>query len=153
MAQARSYVRSPWSDRFREPTTRQLRDELPGKVRHVFDAVRKRLLEIDGVREQFAWYGECWHWSIEYRTRLSDEPLAVVIPSPQDLQLALPLDREFTSSLQLKRMKRAVRDGLELAQEPFDTRWGIWSLGGTGMLDDLQDLIERKLSHLAKRAG
>jgi hypothetical protein len=100
-----------------------------------------------------AWYGDCWRWSIEFRTRLSKDPLAVLIPCPQDLQLALPLDREFTSSLPIKRMKRAVRDGLELAQEPFDTRWGVWSLAGSSLLDDLQDLIELKLTHLRKRAG
>ena len=46
-----------------------------------------------------------------------------------------------------------VRDGLELAQEPFDTRWSLWSLAGVSLLDDLQDLIELKLKHLAKRVG
>jgi len=121
-------------------------------ARALFDAARKHLLEQDGVTESFAWYGECWHWSLEYRTRLSPEPLAVVIPSPADLQLALPLEPEFMESLPLKRMKRAIRDGLELAQEPFHTRWGVWSLAST-VLDDLQDLIEMKLNHLAKRAG
>jgi hypothetical protein len=153
MPGADPYNRLIWSDRFQTPTIRQLREALKANTRPVFDAARKRLLEIEGVREELVWYGECWHWSIEFRIRLSREPLAVLIPSPTDLQLALPLDREFTSSLPIKRMKRAVRDGLELAQEPFDTRWGVWSLTGASLLDDLQDLIELKLRHLGKRAG
>jgi len=153
MQGSKRYDRLEWSDRFQKPTPRQLRDALPVAAKSLFDAVRKHLLELDGVREEMVWYGDCWHWSLEYRTRLSSDPLAVMIPCPQDLQISLPLDREFTSSLPIKRMKRAVRDGLELAQEPFDTRWGVWSLVGTSLLDDLQDLIELKLRHLAKRAG
>ena len=147
------YTRLVWSDRFQTPDAKRLREGLSSSTRNVFDAARKRLLEIEGVREDLAWHGDCWRWTIEFRTRLSREPLAVLIPSPDDLQLALPMDHEFSNSLSTKRMKRAVRDGLEMAREPFDTRWGVWSLTGTGLLDDLQDLIELKLVHLAKRAG
>jgi hypothetical protein len=153
MPGSKSYERLSWSDRFQQPTARQLRDGLPASAKHVFDAVRKRLADIEGIQESLVWYGDCWRWSIEYRTRLSKEPLAVVIPCPQDLQLAVLLEREFASTLPIKRMKRAVRDGLDLAREPFDTRWGIWSLAGSTMLEDLQDLIELKLTHLRKRAG
>src|SRR5688572_9541801 len=107
------YSRMIWSERFQTPDVKRLREGLSASARHVFDAARKRILEIDGIREDLAWHGDCWRWTIEYRTRLSREPLAVLIPSPEDLQLALPLDREFTSSLPTKRMKRALRDGLE----------------------------------------
>ena len=153
MRGSQSYERSVWADQFTQPSVEQLRMELPAAARHLFDAVRKHLHEINGIREELAWYGDCWHWCVVYRTRLSDDPLAVMIPCPSDLQLALPLDKEFMNSLPIKRMKRAVRDGLELAQEPFDSRWGVWSLVGSSLLDDLQDLIELKLKHLAKRAG
>jgi hypothetical protein len=119
----------------------------------MFDAARMRLLDLEGVQESAAWYGESWHWTIEYRVDQADEPLALLVPSPIDLQLAVPLDREFTETLPMSRMSRALRDGLELAQEPFDTRWGIWSVHSAGLLDSLQDLVERKLRHLTKRAG
>jgi len=44
------------------------------------------------------------------------------------------------------------RDGLELAQDPFDTRWGVWSIQAEGLLHDVVDLIERKLRHLNRQA-
>ena len=153
MTGKQSYERLAWADRFQKPSMGELRAELSTQPRHLFDAVRKHLIELDDVTENLAWYGDCWKWSVEYRTRLSKDPLAVLIPCPQDLQLALPLDREFAMNLPVKRMKRAVRDGLELAQDPFDTRWSLWSLAGVSLLDDLQDLIELKLKHLAKRVG
>ena len=75
------------------------------------------------------------------------------MPAPTDVQLALPLDRDFTRSLPLQRMKRAVRDGLDLVQEPYESRWGVWSITSAALIDELQDLVEMKLAHLAKRAG
>jgi hypothetical protein len=147
-----SSPRLPWHDRFCTPTVDQLREALPPPRRHAFDLLRASLLELHGVKEHCAWHGECWRWTIEYRVSRSMEPLAVIVPSPDDLQLAVPLSREFTQALPMKRLKRPVRDGLELAQEPFDTRWGVWSISSKSLIDDLQDLVELKLQHLARRA-
>lgn len=153
MGDSKTYDRSAWTDRFKKPTMDRLRDGLSKSGKPLFDAVRKRLLELTGVKENLTWYGDSWHWVVEYRVKNAGQPLAVVVPCPEDLQLAVHLDREFVQSLPVQRMKRGIRDGLELAQEPFDTRWGVWSLGGVSMLDDLQDLVEMKLTHTSKRAG
>jgi hypothetical protein len=148
-----SYQRVAWTDRFNTPTIAQLREGLPAQSRHLFDQLRRRITELDDVRESFAWHGDCWHWTLEYHTRHSDEPLALVVPSPTDLQLAMPVTREFSKLLATRRLKRAVRDGLDLVAEPFDNRWGVWSINVSSVLDDLQDIIELRLSQLAKRAG
>jgi len=148
-----SFCRPVWSDRFNQPSLASLREGLSAAGRRLFDAARRNLNEIEQVREQPVWYGECWHWSIEYRVRQGGHPLAVIIPCPADLQLALPIDQEFAKSLHVQQMKRTIRDGLELAQAPFDSRWGVWSLTSMSVLDDLQDLIEMKINHLAKRVG
>jgi hypothetical protein len=90
---------------------------------------------------------------VAYRTRLSEDPLAVLIPAPGNLQVAIPLDREFARSLPTQRMTRALREGLELAQDPFDTRWGVWHIQAAAIVDDVLDLVELKLRHLGLRAG
>jgi hypothetical protein len=146
------YEQLAWKDKFTEPTPHQLRQSLPESSVDLFDRTRRHLRRLDGVDETVAWYGLCWCWSIEYRTDQTGEPLAVLIPSPQDLQLAMPLDPEFITSLPTKRMKRAIRDGLDLAQEPFDTRWGVWSIQPGSFVDDLTDLVNRKLRHLERAA-
>ena len=153
MAQPRAYERIAWEDRFNQPTVEALRDALPDRARDLFDLIRDNLLAIDGATEDFAWQGACWRWTIEYRTKHSKEPLAVLVPSPTDLQLAVPMDLEFIRSLSARRMKRAVRDGIDLAQEPFDTRWGVWSIQSSGLVDDVVDLVEQMLQHRAKRVG
>lgn len=154
MSSQKGFERPPaWSDRFRSPSIDDLREALRPQSRPHFDALRKHLLQVNGVREAAVWYGDCWHWSLEYRTRLSAEPFAVLVPSPTDLQLALPMDQEFTRTLPMQRLKRAVRDGLDLVQEPYNSRWGIWSITAATMIDDLQDLVEMKFAHLAKAVG
>lgn len=154
MRQRKGFERPPpWTDRFRSPSSADLRDALRPQSKPLFDLLRKHLQQIEGVRESVAWYGDCWHWSLEYRTRLTAEPLAVLVPAPHDLQLALPMDQEFSRTLPLQRLKRAVRDGLDLVQEPYNSRWGVWSINSATLIDELQDLVELKLAHLAKAAG
>jgi hypothetical protein len=153
MAGTKAYERIAWEDRFNRPTVARLRAGLEAKPRRLFDQLRRHLLEFEGVTEGFAWRGHCWRWTVEYRTKQGDEPLAIVIPSPLDLQLAVPMDRKFARSLTAKRMKRAVRDGVDLAQDPFDTHWGIWSIQATNLLEDVVDLVELKLRHEAKQVG
>jgi len=131
----------------------QLRAPLPAAAAKLFDRLRRDVRSLEGVTESFGWHGDCWRWTIEFKTEYSDEPLAVIVPAPSDLQLAMPLDREFIRSLPQQCMKRSVRDGIGLAQAPFDTRWGVWSVQSASLLDDLVDLIELKLRHLARRAG
>jgi hypothetical protein len=147
------YERLPWHDRFNKPTPQQLRRGLPSETLALFDQARARLRKLDGVREELSWYGHCWRWAIEYFAHGDSEPLAVLIPSPEDLQIAMPLDRSFITSLPVNRLKRSVRDGLDLAQEPFDTNWGVWSINQGGMIDDLGDLLDRKLRHRQQLAG
>jgi hypothetical protein len=145
------YERLPWHDRFNRPTPQQLRRSLPAETLDAFDRARGRLRELEGVFEELAWYGHCWRWSIEYRSSAEADPLAVLIPSPDDLQIAVPLDRSFLMSLPVNRMKRSVRDGLDLAQEPFDTNWGVWSINQGNLIDDLGDLLERKHRYLRQQ--
>jgi hypothetical protein len=148
-----AYERTAWENRFNQPTVSRLRAALDDESARLFDVLRGHLLELHGVTEGFAWRGDCWRWTIEYRVKRNEDPLAIVIPSPTDLQLVVPMDREFARSLTSRRMKRAVRDGVDLAQDPFDTRWGVWSIHAEGLLEEVVDLIELKLRHEAKQVG
>ena len=151
MATSNGYKRPAWEDQFNEPTIPALRAALDADTTRLFDSVHRSLLAIDGVGTSFVWHGASWRWTIEYRTRGCKDALAVLVPSPENLQLAIPLERELARSLSGKRLKRAVRDGLELAADPFDTRWGVWSIQA-GMVDDVIDLVELKRRH-GKQVG
>lgn len=142
------YERNAWQDRFNQPTPKDLRSVLADDSLAAFDRIRDALKDRDGIEERTAWYGPCWCWCIEFNVRGASAPLGILIPSPEDVQLAMPLDKEFLTQLPMKRMRRAVRDGLELALDPFDSNWSVWSIGPDGLLEELQDVIDRRLKDL-----
>lgn len=142
------HARIAWHDRFNTPTVEQLRADLPETAAELFDRFRDGMHKFEGVTESFAWFGDSWHWTIQYHLQDRDEPLAVLVPSPDDLELAMPLDRTFIESLPMTRLKRTVREGLDLAREPYDTRWAVWSLQFPNLIDDLLNIVSRHLDYL-----
>ena len=83
------YERLPWEDRFTEPSSENLRESLPYQMARLFDACCRELAEIAGFDEEVEWRGECWKWTLTYRlNRRKRTPRAVVIPNPDDLQIA-----------------------------------------------------------------
>jgi hypothetical protein len=142
-----AYSRLEWTDRFNEPSVEGLRQALDSETARLFTAVRKHLLKADGLGESPVWYGASWRWALEYRTSKREDLVAVLIPSPQDLQIAMPMERQFVKELCRRPMKRAMRDGLELALDPFDTQLAVWSIQPF-ILDDLRKLIDANLSRL-----
>ena len=138
---------TPWQDRFNTPDVKTLRTSLTVEVRETFDRIRDFLSAIDEIEERPVWMGTNWCWSIGYFRGDDELPLAILVPAPEDLQLAMPITHEFVGELPIRRMKRAVRDGLELAQEPYHTNWGVWSLNPTHVLEDLEDLVNRRVKY------
>lgn len=146
-------TRHPWQDRFSEPGMAALRAGLGQDAQSVFDRIRAELLAVKGMTERVAWYGLCWCWCLEYRQRGDADPVGLIIPSPTDLQFAMPLEQAFVSSLPYRRLKRGIREGLDLGRAPFDTRWAVWSVGQAPSIDDLSDLLARRLSHRPEPAA
>ena len=132
---------TPWTDQFRTPTVTQLRNNLQAGAADFFDRTRKTLLKMGGLVEHPRWYGDCWFWSLGYfienEDTADDNPMALLIPATEDLQLAMPLEKEFMATLNVRRLKRAIRDGLDIGQEPFHTRWAIWSLTAGNVTDEV----------------
>lgn len=139
--------RPVWQDRFTEPTVSTLRKTLPPEATKLFDALRKKLGQIDDASEACTWYGDGWHWTLEYRLAGQDDPLLVIIPNPEDLQIGIPMTKDFLAKLPLGGMKRTIREGLDLAREPFDNHWGVWTVQFPSMVDDLVNLLHRKIEH------
>jgi hypothetical protein len=148
-----SYERLPWTDYFNQPTVDQLKGRLKEEAVKLFDGIRARLTAIEGVSERFKWFGDGWHWTIGYFTGNSEEPLAVIIPNPADLQLSMPLDRKFIKGLPEDQVAKTLRDGLELAADPFDTRWAVWSIENEPLIEDLVRFVEMKRQFMARAAG
>jgi hypothetical protein len=140
--------RTPWTDQFQTPTAPQLRKLLQADAADLFDKARTTILDFEDIVEEPRWYGDCWFWSLGYfltHERLEDDnPVALIIPAAEDLQLAMPLEAAFVKTLNVRRLKRAIRDGLELGQGPFHTRWAVWSLTANSVTDEILTVLTQR---------
>ena len=119
-----TYQRIPWTDYFCEPSINQLKAELTEDASRLFGAIRPKLTGMEGVTEKLKWFGDGWHWTIGYFTRNREDPLAVLIPNPTDLQLAMNVDREFINRLSNDQIKKSLREGGSPIGLPLFL-WGI----------------------------
>jgi hypothetical protein len=144
---------SPWADRFNTPTVDRLATGLPHATVSLFKHAR-RMLHESGLRcESVAWHGECWKWTVELRAIPSGDAMAILVPSPDNPQIALRVSGEFLATVPMRRLKKAVREGLDLAREPFDTNLAIWYLTSSALVHDLQDLVSRRVRHASRKTG
>ena len=65
-----------------------------------------------------------------------------MIPAEENLQIAAPLTHEFIEQLSTRRLKRFVRDGLELAMPPHRTSWAVWSIPTPVAVEDVMPVLK-----------
>ncbi|MDP7006524.1 MAG: hypothetical protein QF718_09985 [Phycisphaerales bacterium] len=135
---------SIWTDEFNKPTVDGLRKLVILDAKKAFDKARTKIHSLGEYENEVQWFGDCWFWTVSFVSDNLDEPLAIIIPSPEDLQIATPLTHEFIDQLSTRRLKRFVRDGLELAMEPHKTNWAIWSVPTPAAVEDVMPVIKSK---------
>ncbi len=135
---------SIWTDEFKKPKIDDLRDLLDAELKKVFDKTRAKVMELGDVEEDVIWFGECWFWSVAFMIEGQQEPLTILIPSVEDFQIASPLKADFLDQLSTRRLKRFVRDGIDLAMPPHQTNWAIWSVSTIPAIDDVMPVLKSK---------
>ena len=90
------------------------------------------------------WYGDCWYLTGAFMSDFLEEPLTILVPAEENLQIAAPLTHDFISQLSTRRLKRFVRDGLELALPPHRTNWAVWSIPTPAAFEDVLPVIKSK---------
>ena len=137
----------PWLDEFNTPSTDALREIMVPDTALVFDQLYSYLSGCDDLEEDLAWYGDGWHWTITWTGPWQKEPLVLVIPAPEDLLVAMPMAPGFYENLPVRRLKRFIRDGLDIGRSPYDTRWGVWPIPSANLVKDIRHLVEQRLKY------
>ncbi|MBT5409951.1 MAG: hypothetical protein HOK75_06780 [Phycisphaerae bacterium] len=109
-----------------------------------FDKSISKIVGLENVTTDVKWYGECWYWTVAFMSDFLEEPLAILVPAEENLQIAAPLTHDFIEQLSTRRLKRFVRDGLELALPPHRTNWAVWSIPTPAAFEDVLPVIKSK---------
>lgn len=141
---------SIWTDEFNTPTIDGLRKLVLLDAKKAFDKAKTRIIALENVDLELKWYGDCWFWTIAFISDYMEEPLAILIPAEENLQIAAPLTHEFIDQLSTRRLKRFVRDGLELAMPPHRTSWAVWPIPTPAAVEDVMPVLKAKQKYYAK---
>ncbi len=136
--------RSPWKDRFTEPTIDQLLAGLGAEERSLIDAARAMLGAFERIGESVQWQGVAWRWAMTFAHPGDERAWAFLIPNPERPEIAVPMTGEFLETLNFQRMRKFLRDELVHARCVRGVYWPSWELVSTTQLDELKTVIKKK---------
>jgi hypothetical protein len=143
---AQTPKRVAWEDKFRQPTQEELIRSITGAepAEHLRE-LRKRLLSLEGVNERVEWQGVPWRWTLVYSCAMDPtRAFAYLVPDPAHPQVAIPLTVAMVQTIPLKRMKKAVRDGVMFSKFVAGVYWPCWQLEAFPQIDELSEILQRK---------
>lgn len=139
-------VRSAWEDRFKAPTWEELRAGSNKQLGALLDHARERILALPGTREQLAWHGIPWRWSLAFRAAIDlERPIAFVVPQPNHPRLAVPLASEVLATIASAKLPKTIREAILHAPQVGGVRWPSWELFNRTQFAELLGLIELRL--------
>tara|TARA_B100000809_G_scaffold250535_1_gene283098 strand:+ start:586 stop:1038 length:453 start_codon:yes stop_codon:yes gene_type:complete len=141
---------SKWTDEYNTPSITDLRKLVINDAKKAFDKAISKIQALGDIEIRPQWYGEAWFWTVAFYPKGSDTPLAIIVPSPEDIQIATQLTHEFIDQLSTRRLKRFVRDGLELAMRPHDTDWAYWLIPTAKAVEDVMPVLKSKYNFYYK---
>ena len=141
---------SIWTDEFNTPSVDALRKLVLLDAKKAFDKAKTKILALENIEVKVKWYGECWFWTIAFYSDFMEDPLAIMIPAEENLQIASTLTHDFIDQLSTRRLKRFVRDGLELAMPPHRTTWAVWSIPTPAAVEDVMPVLKAKQKYYTK---
>ena len=142
-------TRLPWTDRFSKPDIRDLSAPYDNAAEALFAAARKSVAEPDAVEEHISWQGLPWRWTLVFEhpgdpTRA----FAYLVPDPHAPKISIPLTAEMIQRLPMRRMKKTIRDGIDSGNRVNSVVWACWDLGSENQLEDILDIVSRKLAYI-----
>lgn len=157
VATASSADRSPWQDRWNQPTLKELLNALGKPLGKTVDKLIQRIDELAGVEHTLTWYGPSWKWTIEFtvpsETRGQRQPLAYLVPNMEGPIVSVPVSQPLMDQLRPKRLRRYLKDGLESAKHSVDHYWATWTFANQSEIDLLFEVIEKKHAYLTGDEG
>jgi hypothetical protein len=149
---ATSTVISPWTDRWTQPTLKELLTSLGKPLARTVDKLIQKIDALEGVEHAITWYGPSWKWTIEFTLPGPQghprQPLAYLVPNLNGPLLSVPVSQTLRDRLDNKRLRRYIKDGLDSAKRSVDFYWATWTFSNAAETDLLLDLLQRKLKFL-----
>ncbi len=150
-------LRLPWHDRWQEPELEDLIQPLKAHQQRNFQTLIDQMDECSRMRRSLIWYSSGWKWTVQFtycddRGRTIDQ-FAYLVPDAEHPKVVLPLEEDFIASLPMRRLSKFIRDGIRSAKCAVTIHWAAWTPGPESELNQMTDLVKRKLKYMAQKHG
>ncbi|MFP4145359.1 MAG: hypothetical protein ACOCTI_03305 [Phycisphaeraceae bacterium] len=151
MSKVKIKERLPWEDRWHEPSLEQLLEPQKATARKPLETILGELETIDNLDRELVWYGPAWRWTIQYALQgqqvTGENPaVAYIVPNPENALVLVPLTDEMVDELPMRRLNKAIREGIRSAKCAYQQHWATWSPSSQAEAENLVDLVRRKIA-------
>jgi hypothetical protein len=129
-----------WTDRFVQPAETDLLGAMNKPERALVERLIERCGELGLNARTVKWQGIPWRWTLQLSMR-SGGPVLFIIPRPDRPQVAVPLGASDLDRIPMRRLSKAVREGVLGARAVASTLWPEWDLTSNTQIDELMTLI------------
>ncbi len=141
-------TRSPWEDRWSQPSLNQLLEPIRDPYKKAFEQLIEEIDDCDDLKQELTWYGDAWKWTLHYTQQDGDGrevgTLCYLVPRAENPLICVPLTSELIERLPMKRLGKVVRDGIRSAKCAVETHWATWSPSNSSDVAQIMDLVKRK---------
>lgn len=141
--------KSSWENKFRNPTLAELKAVYLKPVQQLFEESREAITRFGEFREELAWLGVPWRWSLVYRQSGEPLPAAYLVPQPLKPRIAIPVDVDFVLSAPTRKLSKFIREGLVHCPEVGGIKWASWELLAKNQLDEVIEFMALRRAAMA----
>lgn len=133
--------KSPWENKFRNPTLAELKAVYLKPVQQLFEESREALMAFAEFKEELAWLGVPWRWSLVYRLPGESLSSAYLVPQPLKPRIAVPVEMDFVLSAPTRKLSKFIREGLVHCPEVGGYKWATWELLAKSQLEEVIEFM------------
>ncbi len=140
-----------WNDRFTEPTEIDLVSALGEEERELVERLLSKSEDLGADARSIRWFGIPWRWTTQIGVK-DHPPIAFLIAEPGRPQISIPLSAADLDKIPMRRLSKAVREGILGARAVTNTLWPEWELTSNTQVDELLVLLRVRCEVLQSMA-
>ncbi|MBX3360337.1 MAG: hypothetical protein KF912_13335 [Phycisphaeraceae bacterium] len=137
---ARPVRRTPWEDRFSQPTEQEVLSHYNRQLTGCATGARKALRTALTSTERLEWKGIPWRWTFVYNSPIPNIS-AFLVPLPTSPRVVLTLPGTLAAQLATRQSPRILRDAISAAVGVGGNLWPTWDIETRSRADELAEAL------------
>lgn len=149
---ARPVRRTPWEDRFSQPTEQEVLSHYNRQLTGCAAGARKVLRTAFSSTERLEWKGIPWRWTFVFESPIPSIS-AFLIPLPAAPRVVITIPGSVAPQLATRHSPRMLRDAISAAVGVGGILWPTWDIETKARADELAEALSLVRHSLMAEVG